>query len=34
LEDTDKLVGFEITEDFEQFNQINDIFLVHFWMKQ
>ena len=31
MEDTDKLVGFEITEDFEQFNQINDIFSRAFW---
>ena len=33
MEDTDKLVGFEITEDFEQFNQINDIFSRAFWDK-
>ena len=31
MEDTDKLVGFEITKDFEQFNQMNDIFTRAFW---
>ena len=31
MTETDKLVGFEITKEFEQFNQMNDIFTRAFW---